>query len=107
MFLAEKDKINYIRDYHKLIIFDIFKARADLLSEDFYVTAKEIIVKLYKMFDNYDKLEKCDAMLYNLLFNIRISKKNRNKIFDEFYTRFSAIIVSLRYSETYKSFVLR
>ena len=64
-----------------------------------------MIAELYEMFDNYDKLEKYNAILYNLLFNIEI--KNRDKIFDEFYARFSAIIASLRYSETYKLLVLR
>ena len=85
----------------------MLKAYADSLSEDLYVTIKEIIVELYKIFNNYDKLEKCDAILYNFLFNIRVSKKNRNEIFDKFYTRFSATIISLRYSETYKLFILR
>ena len=97
LFSAEKDKINYIRDHCKLIIFDILKARADPLSEDLYVTAKKIIAELYRIFNNYDKLEKCDAILYDLLFNIRVSKKNGNETFDEFYIRFSAIIASLRY----------
>ena len=59
------------------------------------------------MFKDYDKLEKCNAILYNLSFDISVLKKNKNKIFDEFYTRFSAIIILLRYSETYKLFVLR
>ena len=99
--------MNYIRDYCKLIIFDMLKIRADSLSEDLYVTIKEIIIELYKIFKDYDKLEKYNAILYNLLFNISVSKKNRNKIFDEFYARFSAIIISLRYSETHKLFVLR
>ena len=107
MFSVEKDKINYIRDYCKSIVFNVLKARIDSLSEDLYVTIKEIITELYKIFNNYDKLEKCNAMLYNLLFNIRVSKKNRNEIFDKFYTQFSAIIISLYYSETHKSFVLR
>ena len=107
MFLVEKDKINYIRDYCKSIAFNVLKVYIDLLSEDLYVTTKEIIIELYKIFNNYDKLEKCNAMLYNFLFNIRVSKKNKNKIFDEFYTRFLAIIISLRYSETHKLFVLR
>ena len=86
MFLVEKDKMNYIRDYYKLIVFDVLKARIDSLSEDLYVTIKEIITELYKIFNNYDKLEKCNAMLYNFLFDIEVSKKNRNEIFDEFYT---------------------
>ena len=107
MFSVEKDKINYIRDYCKSIAFDVLKAHIDSLSEDFYVTIKEIIAELYKIFNNYDKLEKCNAILYNLLFNMRVSKKNKNEIFDKFYTRFSATIISLRYSETYKLFVLR
>ena len=64
-----------------------------------------MIAELYKIFNNYDKLEKCDALLHNSTFNIEI--KNRDKIFDEFYTRFSAIIAPLYYSETYKSSVLR
>ena len=107
MFPAEKDKMDYIRDHCKSIAFDVLKARADPLSEDLYVTAKEMIVELYEMFGDYDKLGKYNAMLHDPLFDMGVSKKNGNETFDEFYARFSAIIAPLRYSETHKSSVLR
>ena len=57
--------MNYIRDYCKIIIFNILKVRVDSISDNSYVTLKEIIEELYNIFDKYDKLIKCDIELYN------------------------------------------
>ena len=85
MFFLEYNKINYIRDYYKSIIFDIIKIRVDLLSENLYIIFKEIIKELYSIFDNFNKFIKCDKKLYNLVFIIDVKRK---KIFNEFYARF-------------------
>ena len=63
---------------------------------------KEIISELYSIFGNYDKLIKNNALLYNPAFAIK-----KKKTFDEFYARFSATIIPLSYSESYKIAILR
>ena len=102
MFLSEKDKMDYIRDHCKLIVFDVLKARVDLLSEDLYNITKEMILELYGMFDDYDKLVKNDVLLYDPAFAMK-----KKEVFDEFYARFLVIITLLGYSESYKIAVLR
>lgn len=84
LFLTEYKKMNYVCDYCKIITFDVFKAKADLINNDLYVISKKIIEELYNIFDEYDKLIKCDIELYNPLFVMRMRFK-KNKIFDEFY----------------------
>ena len=98
--------MNYIRNHYKTIAFDILKAKIDLISDDLYVTSKEIIEKLYNIFKEYDKLIKYNAKLYNSIFAIKIGFK-KNKTFDKFYTRFSATIILLNYSETHKISILK
>ena len=94
--------MDYIRDYCKLIIFDMLKARADSLSEDPYNTTKEMILELHSIFDNYDKLAKNDVLLHNPAFAIK-----KKEAFNEFYARFSAIITPLGYSKSHKIATLR
>ena len=61
-----------------------------------------MILELYSIFNNYDKLIKNNALLYNPAFTIK-----KKKIFNEFYTRFLTIITLLSYSENYKIAILR
>ena len=63
---------------------------------------KEIILELYSIFNNYNKLIKNNILLYNPAFAIK-----KKKIFNEFYTRFLVIITLLDYSESYKIAILR
>ena len=102
LFPSEKDKMDYIRDHCKSIVFDVLKARVDPLSEDLYNTTKEMILELYSMFGDYDKLVKNDALHYDPAFAIK-----KKEAFDEFYTRFSATITLLGYSESHKIATLR
>ena len=104
MFFLEYNKINYIRDYYKSIAFNIIKIKVDSLSENFYISFNEIIKELYSIFDDFDKFIKCDIELYNSIFAIDIKRK---KTFNEFYTRFSAIIALLSYNEIYKISILK
>ena len=106
LFLTEYEKMDYIRDHCKIIAFDILKARADPMSDDPYVTSKEMIEELHSMFGEYDKLIKCDVELHDPAFAMGMGFK-KNEIFDEFYARFSAIVASLGYSEIYKISVLK
>ena len=106
LFLTKYEKMNYIRDYYKIIAFDILKIRINPINNDFYVILKEIIKELYNIFEKYNKLIKCDIELYNLIFIIKINFK-KNKIFDKFYTRFLITVISLNYSEIYKISILK
>ena len=50
------------------------------------------MIKLfYNIFNDFDKLIKCDTNLYNLIIIIKYIK---NQIFDKFYIRFKVIIIS-------------
>ena len=97
--------MDYIRDYSKLIVFDILKVRVDLLSEDPYISVKEMILELYSIFSNYDKLVKYNAMLYDPVFSMGVKKKK--ELFDNFYIRFSATIAPIGFSNSYKIAILR
>ena len=94
--------MDYIRDHCKFIAFDVIKARIDPINtEDSYITLIEMIQKLHSHFNNFDKFTLYDTKLYDSLFAIRIIKKN--KIFNEFYVRFSAIVALLNYIESFKT----
>ena len=99
--------MDYIRDHCKAIAFDILKARADPMSDDPYVTSKEMVEELHSMFGEYDKLTKCDVELHDPAFAMGMGFKRKNEIFDEFYARFSATVALLGYSETHKISALK
>ena len=69
--------MNYIRNYYKLIVFDVFKIRAKFINTDFYIIIKKMVAELYNIFGDYDKIVKCDAELYNSIIIIR-----KNEFFD-------------------------
>ena len=96
LFLTEKGKWDYIRDHCKAIAFDVLEARADPLSEDPYITIKEMVSELSRMFGDYDKLAKCSATLHDPAFAMK------TKAFDDFYTRSAATITPRRYTESHK-----
>ena len=93
--------MNYIRDHYKFIVFDVIKARIDPINtEDSYTIFIEIIQELHSHFENFNKFILYDTKLYDPIFVIKIIKKN--KTFDEFYARFSAIVASFDYIESLK-----
>ena len=93
--------MNYIRNYYKFIIFDVIKIRVDSINTtNLYITFAEIIQKLYSYFNDFNKFILCDIELYDSFFAIRVIKKN--KTFNEFYVRFSAIVALLSYVELLK-----
>ena len=94
--------MDYIRDHYKAIAFNVLKVRIDPLSEDPYTTIKEIILELYSMFGDYNKLAKYSTILYDPVFTIK-----KYKVFNYFYTRFSATITPMGYSESNKIAALR
>ena len=97
LYPSEQDKIEYIRDHCRSTAFDVIKARADLDSDDPYVSAKEMLEDLHSMFGDLDKVARCDAQLHTPSFAMKT-----NETFDEFYTRFSSTIAPLRYSDIHK-----
>ena len=60
-----------------------------------------MILELYSIFNDYDKLIKNNALLYDPAFAMK-----KKKAFNEFYTRFSATITLLSYSENHKIAIL-
>ena len=64
-----------------------------------------MIKELHSTFGDFDKFAKCDAQLYSPSFRIALIKKNES--FDKFYTRFSATVAPLGYSESYKISTLK
>ena len=64
-----------------------------------------MIIKLHFIFEIYDKITKSDAEFYDLSFVMR--DKNKKKIFETFYARFSAAITFLNYSDILKIFNLK
>lgn len=66
LYICELDKINYIRDHCKDIVFDVIKPKANLISANVYFTSSEIIQDLKNMFDKFDKVAKLDVFLYDL-----------------------------------------
>ena len=60
-----------------------------------------MILELYSIFSNYNKLIKNNVLLYNSTFIIK-----KKKIFNEFYIRFLTIIILLDYNKNYKIAIL-
>ena len=61
-----------------------------------------MVAELYNIFDNYDKIARYNAELYSFVIIII-----KNESFDQFYVRFSVIIISLSYNKVYKIFNLK
>ena len=57
------------------------------------------------MFGEYDQLAACNAMLHDPTFGMGVKKKKET--FDEFYTRFSATIAPMGFSESHRVTTLR
>ena len=66
-----------------------------------------MIQELYSIFSEYDQLATCNTMLHNPAFGIGASKENRKESFNHFYTRFSATIAPIGFSESHKVATLR
>ena len=104
-FFIELNKIDYVKDYCKDIVFDVIKTRANMSYSNSYIVAEQMIVKLHFIFGTYNKIIKSDAKLHDLSFIIK--DKDKKKTFEIFYARFSAAITSLNYSDILKIFNLK
>lgn len=93
-----------MRNYYKKAVFDVFKARVDLFSDEPYLIIKEIIQDLDNIFGIYNKFSIYDTRLHLLDFGIGIKK---DKTFNKFYIRFSTTIAPLGLTELQKISTLR
>ena len=64
-----------------------------------------MIMKLHFIFEIYNKVIKSDTELYD--FNFVMKDKDKKKIFEIFYARFNATIISLNYLNILKIFNLK
>ena len=71
----------------------------------YYLRVKEILYDLEDIFNNYNKESIVDTKLYNSRFLMGI--KDFKKIFDIFYTRFTAVIALIVISKREKISYLR
>ena len=95
--------MNYIQNHYKSITFNVIKTHINSINiDDSYIIFIKIIQELHNHFNNFDKFTLCDAELYNPTFIIK-----NNKIFNQFYTRFSVIITPLNYDELSKIHTLQ
>ena len=90
LFLIEQSRIDYIRDYCKSTAFNVIKARYLRDVPDLYTTTKEILEDLDNIYDEFDFYGKADVRLYSPDFDMQ-----KNEIFDEFLTRYTATIAPL------------
>ena len=89
-----------MRDYCKNLIYDIVKTCLKNFSINFYDILKKMLKNLNNIYIEYNFISKSKIKLYNFKFFINIIKKN--KIFDEFLTRFILIIFSFDFTKRYK-----
>ena len=82
----------------------MIKTRADENSLKSYTSINEIIHEFKSIFNIFNKIIKGYADLYNLKFEMK--SNNKNESFKIFYTRFNAIIISLKFIEIFKIFNL-
>ena len=100
LFPSEWDKIDYIRDHCKSIVFKVIKARADPDSDNPYNIADKTIKDLDSMFGVYDPITKAESKLHNSDFGM--GGKNPKETFDEFLARFSLVVAPLGFTDLYK-----
>ena len=106
-FLFERHKINYVRDKCKDIVYKIIKHRIVIDSDDSYRILSKFIADLDNVFEKFDENSKTISELYSKNFSMKAINKNKNEIFDEFLTKFSAAIVDLRFDDEMKISHLR
>lgn len=90
LFFIEQNRINYIRDYYKLITFNIIKARYLKNNINFYVIALKMFKDLNNIYNEFNLYEIFDARLHNSNFNIKKTKHLIN-----FLIKFTIIITLL------------
>jgi hypothetical protein len=100
----EKDKIDYIKDHCKNLIFDIIKARADPEIFYFYFIVDKIIQNLQNVFGerDEDRIENSKIKIHNDKF-----LQDEIEFFNRYYSRFVVVIISLRYNDQQKIRAIR
>ena len=64
-----------------------------------------MIQELHSMFGDYDKLAKCNTMLYDPSFGVGVMKKEET--FDEFYAQSSPTIARMAFNASHKIATLK
>ena len=100
IFPTEKEKIGYVRDLVKYIVFDVIKTRAMPNAVDPYDTADEMVQELDNMFGNYDQIAHSNDHLHDPKFGMVIVDKQES--FEKLYARFSAAIAPLGFDDYLK-----
>ena len=104
-FISEQHKISFAREHTRSLAYEIIKHRAETDSDDLYVTIDELILDLKQAFEKKNKESKMIDELFNSHF--RMSFKNKNETFDEFFIRFNNLAVSIKLSVILKIKTLR
>ena len=82
----------------------MIKTRANKDFLKLYISINKMIHEFKSIFNIFNKVIKGYIDLYNPKFEIRLN--NKNEFFEIFYTRFNAVVVSLRFIEIFKIFNL-
>ncbi len=96
LFLSKLEKINYVRDHYKNMVFNVIKTRVDPTSSDLYTYIQKMIIDFHYIFREFDKVISSDAKIYDP--NFKIDTINKDETFDIFYTRFYAKITLFNYN---------
>ena len=99
LFFIERNRMNYIRDHCKSIVFDVIKTRCLRNVSNLYIISQKMFKELNNMYDKFDVYKTADATLYNFNFDMSMQKK---KTFDEFLIRYIIIIALLQLSKQQK-----
>lgn len=100
LYICKQNKIDYIRDHCKDNTFEVIKAKTNLSYANTSLFVFEMIQDLENIFDEFDKVAKLDAFLYDLKFGMAIT--NLKETFNEYFARFILAIMPLDFIDQYK-----
>ena len=104
-FFTKQHKINYVRDHCKDIVYKIIKYKVFSINRNLYFIFQKFILNLKNAFEKVDEHSKAINELFNLIFFMKLSKKN--EIFDEFLTRFNFHIIEFIFDDALKIIQLK
>ena len=82
----------------------MIKIRANKNALKLYILINKIIHEFKSIFDIFNKIIKSYINFYNFKFEMKLN--NKNEFFKIFYIRFNAIVIILKFIETFKIFNL-